>query len=595
MKKILLVLVVLAVLFLGGCTQKKYIIHFVDYQNNLIIERVLAENEKIIAPQAPEREGYDFIGWDKEFDRASEDMVIKAMYQPKQFTVTFIGLDGEVVKEENVLYGLNATAPVLPYPEGYYRWDRDFKDVKSNLTVRAITDYKIQYFDGNTELFFNPSSYQKNERITLPVPTKDGYEFIGWFLSDLSLYKIEEIDESFYGDLKLYSRWLKLEQDLLEAPVGGIEFAGIKKVQHSSGVGYVYQPIFPSGTRSTSVSSYYWESSNTKVATISAYSSISVVSPGYAIIKGTLNTDPNYVLYLVIKTTVDGVFASSIEEANQPQYVYATFRFEDGSSVRKVVNKGGHVIPPTPAEKAGYIFVGWEGENGETIYNIDQDTTFYPNYVEGNTEKSYVGKTVSVLGDSISTYLGYIPEGFAPFYPYPTADIGDVYQTWWMQFINHFGMKLLVNNSWGGSTVAGTGTSSAQTMARLNYLKVGYTVPDVILIFMGANDAASPYINANDFDEAYGKMLANIKQIAPDAEIILCTLPALKLYTEENQAAFNDVIKKYATAHGCTLIDLDSAFTRSNVSNYLVDSAHPNFTGMTRIAEVAIESLKEKL
>ena len=166
---------------------------------------------------------------------------------------------------------------------------------------------------------------------------------------------------------------------------------------------------------------------------------------------------------------------------------------------------------PTAPFKEGYIFTGWVGENQETIYNITKDTTFFPTYTEG--QKSYAGKTISVLGDSITTYLGYIPSGFSYFYPYPTADLTDVNQTWWMQFINAYGMKLLVNNAWSGSAVAGSSSSAAHMMTRLQYLYIGEIKPEVILIFIGANDAPSPYISLTQFDEAYGRMIQNIKPV----------------------------------------------------------------------------------
>ncbi len=589
MKKVIFLLFVLAII--SGCTKNTFVIKFVDWDDNLIEEFTLTENQKINAPEAPEREGCVFVGWDQEFDKARGNMTIKAVYEEKEFTVTFIGVDGEVVKEEKVKYGRDAIAPTLPYPNGYYRWDKEFKKIKEDLTVRALTEYTIKYFDGNTELFFDVEKYEKGDVVELPIPNKEGYEFIGWFLSDRSLYEIEKIDQDFYGDLKLYSRWIKTEVDTLNAPEGAVEFKNILKKPHSSGNGYVYQPEFPAGARSTSVTEYTWTSSNTKVATISMWSSISVVSPGYAIIKATLNSDPNYVLYCVIKTSVDGVTKATLEEANAPNYVYATFNLDDGTSVKKMVTKGGHVIPPTPTPKEGYVFVGWEGENGEDIYNISKDTTYNAKYIKGS--KSYAGKTISVLGDSISTYQGYLPEGFASFYPYATADLNDVYQTWWMQFINHYGMKLLSNNSWGGSAVAGNANSAAQKVARLQHLIEGYTVPDVILIFMGANDAASPYIDVQLFDAAYEKMIENIKLLAPNAEIIVCTLPSLPLYSENDQIEYNEVIRKHASNNGCTIIEFEQVFTRSEISNYLVDSAHPDFAGMKKLAEQAINTLKE--
>lgn len=51
------------------------------------------------------------------------------------------------------------------------------------------------------------------------------------------------------------------------------------------------------------------------------------------------------------------------------------------------------------------------------------------------------GLSVSVLGDSISTYQGYIPDGYACFYPEANNDVKDVTQTWWMQVLYNTGMQ----------------------------------------------------------------------------------------------------------------------------------------------------------
>ena len=71
-------------------------------------------------------------------------------------------------------------------------------------------------------------------------------------------------------------------------------------------------------------------------------------------------------------------------------------------------------------------------------------------------ETSLKGKTVSILGDSISTYQGYIPAKYACFYPDKDNDVQSVTQTWWMQMLYHTGMRLLTNGSYSASMVCGS-------------------------------------------------------------------------------------------------------------------------------------------
>ncbi len=650
--KIITLLSILLMVLLAGCTKKEYTVIFADWNDIIIQEEVLPEGATIIPPSDPVRTGFVFTGWDEEFDVANRNIVIKALYEQAEFTVVFQGTNQTILKEEAVYYGQSATAPTVTPPEGYNfaGWNQTFDEVttdliviaqfeKKMLTVRFYDDqgtllkeeqveygtnahppvvedradeefdswdaattnitantdinavfvekeYTIAFYDGATKLSLGISTYKKSDNLVFPAPTKTGYAFAGWFLSPISLYEVTSVTADISGNINLYSRWVKTAVGELVAPTGAIEFESINKNPHSSGVGFVYQPKFPTGAPTTSVTAYNWASANTQVATISTYSSISNVSAGYAIITGTLKADSNVVYYCVAKTSADGIVKSSIEEANAPNFVTATFVMEGSTPITKIVQKGSYVVPPTAPARAGFFFTGWVGEAGETIYNITSNTTFNPTYAAGS--KSYAGKTISVLGDSITTYSGYIPTGFAYFYPYPTADLSDVNQTWWMQFINHYGMKLLVNNAWSGSAVAGSAPSAAQGMSRLQHLLIGEVKPDVILIFMGANDAPSQYITLEQFDTAYGVMLANIKTLAPDAEIILCTLPSIPLYDATSQNDYSAVIQQYATEQRLTLIDFSKAFTRAESASYLVDSAHPNKAGMDKLAAVAI-------
>ena len=655
MKKSCFVFIMLIISFLMvACNTEKFEIKFVDWDDTVIETFYIEKGKKISAPSDPTRVGYEFVNWDTSFDKAIENLIIKAVYIEKEFTVTFkntegsvlkeeivtygkpataprvgdlstgkfvgwdkdfsnvtedlvvttvykssftvkfIGLNEEVLKEETVLYGKNATAPLVQNTDTLFfsKWDKEFSVVKDDLEVRAIfTDnrFKLEFYDGNTLLNLNVDSYRVGDDFILPTPTKEGYEFVGWFLSDISLFEVNRINDNLYGDIKLYASWFKTTSDTFEVPDNGIEIKNIKKVAHSSGVGFVYQPEMPSGYSATA---FDWTSSNTKIATISIYSSISVVSPGYAIISGVNKTNPSLIVYCIIETSSDGVTRTTLEIAQAPNYVYATFDFEDGTKIRKITSKGGFVVAPTPKEKAGYAFTGWYGPDGEATFDIKKDTTFKATYVLGNNK--YAGKTVSFLGDSITTYEGYIPTGYAKFYPYATGDVTDVNHTWWMQVVNKLGMKLLANNSWGGSAVAGTQASATQNVNRLKTMFVDGVTPDVIVIFMGNNDAASIYISEKEFDEAYGKMLKNIKTMAPNSEIIILNLPSIKLFDEAKQNTFNQMIEKHANNNELQIIKLSEVFDRSTVSNYLMDSAHPNRAGMNLIANKVLDNLMNK-
>ncbi len=141
-------------------------------------------------------------------------------------------------------------------------------------------------------------------------------------------------------------------------------------------------------------------------------------------------------------------------------------------------------------------------------------------------------KKVSILGDSYSTFRGYIPQHYDVYYPIEPVDVKEVEQTWWSLFIAENGYQLEKNNSWSGSTICNTGYggndySDRSFFSRINMLGN----PDIILIFGGTNDAwaGSPlgeykYKNWRKADlygfrPALAYMLSELKMLYPSAEI----------------------------------------------------------------------------
>ena len=99
--------------------------------------------------------------------------------------------------------------------------------------------------------------------------------------------------------------------------------------------------------------------------------------------------------------------------------------------------------------------------------------------------------TVSILGDSISTYEGYNPDGYEVYYDefmQARSRLTDVNDTWWAMTMHHFGWDLCVNNSYSGCKVSGKAFPAASSEARLLNLKTDDSQPDFILIYIGFND-----------------------------------------------------------------------------------------------------------
>ena len=114
----------------------------------------------------------------------------------------------------------------------------------------------------------------------------------------------------------------------------------------------------------------------------------------------------------------------------------------------------------------------------------------------------------------MSTYQTIVPDGYSCFYPYPTADVNDVNQTWWMKVCNKIGASMYINNSYSGSCVATDGSSSSSNVDRLEKLVVNEKSADVIIIFMGSNDAGNNSgILESKFGEKYESMINSIYEL----------------------------------------------------------------------------------
>ncbi|NLI69260.1 MAG: hypothetical protein GX364_00130 [Firmicutes bacterium] len=127
-----------------------YTVTFVDHDGTVLKEEEVNHGADATAPAVPGREGYNFAGWDKSFTNVTNDLTVTATYTIKTYTVTFVDHDGTVLKEEEVNHGADATAPEAPEREGYNftGWDRDFTNVTEDLTVTA-TYIEIEFEFGD--------------------------------------------------------------------------------------------------------------------------------------------------------------------------------------------------------------------------------------------------------------------------------------------------------------------------------------------------------------------------------------------------------------------------------------------------------------
>ena len=236
---------------------------------------------------------------------------------------------------------------------------------------------------------------------------------------------------------------------------------------------------------------------------------------------------------------------------------------------------------------------------------------------------NYAGKYISILGDSISTYEGWIPSLNYTYYTGKHCGVSSVNDTWWKKVINMLDLKLCVNNSWSGSRVTATVSAiNAGCVRRCVNLHREGIMPDLIIVYMGINDfdnniPVGTYDGSQNFPkttmtfrEAYAIMLKNITTTYPDAEVYVCTLPysnaagTSRLNITRNKIGeslydYNTAIEELADLFQVNVIDLaNCGISSDNMQLYLGDyseeserALHPNKYGHSLIANTVLATI----
>ena len=268
---------------------------------------------------------------------------------------------------------------------------------------------------------------------------------------------------------------------------------------------------------------------------------------------------------------------------------------------------------------SAYYFRGsagdWNNDYGGIFFDVYfEDSITYDDYLdEIRAEEERIqneallkeilnGKSLSILGDSISTFAGYSNNtdynstiGDNAIYYNGTNAIVDVNETWWMQTINRVGMTLNVNNSWSGDKVTERGLSRAVELDNNNDAP-----PDIIAVYFGVNDFRVG-VSLEVFAEQYANMVSAMKEKYPEAEICLFSL----VYTSRVNSGinpndielYNEVVQQIANETNCCFVDLynNSGINEENFSEYMADGdLHPNYFGMDCITQCFIDALVER-
>lgn len=236
----------------------------------------------------------------------------------------------------------------------------------------------------------------------------------------------------------------------------------------------------------------------------------------------------------------------------------------------------------------------------------------------GSKLSSLEGKTISIQGDSISTFAGTITDGNATYYSASHKFVNSIDATWWGLLINECRMRLIRNDAWSGSRISGTGDNAMCSVARCSNIKhinstvdtYQYGAPEIIVVMAGTNDV-SGNVEMGTADGAvttymgaFKTMLANLKSQCRNAKIVVFQLYRGNVldyansggkHQYEYQEAMANLCRRYGVYYiGPEHFDLSfpnlQYYTCDNsLSDYgpptytSADYLHPNMQGMERV------------
>ena len=209
-------------------------------------------------------------------------------------------------------------------------------------------------------------------------------------------------------------------------------------------------------------------------------------------------------------------------------------------------------------------------------------------------------ENVLIFGDSYSTFEGFVPSGYACYYPDEEpmrTNVLEVSQTWWYQVLQKLDAKLVQNNSWSGSTVCHTGYEGRDCskinsfVYRLEQLIAdGFFQKnkiDTVFIFGGTNDSwANSPVGSLKFADwsredlycilpAVCYFIKTLKEQLPNAKIVCIVNDILK-------AEIADGIEVACRQYGVEsvrLVDVDK------------NSGHPTVKGMAQISAQVLDAV----
>ena len=402
---------------------KTYTVTFVDHEGKELDTQIIEVGNAATAPWEPEREGYTFIGWDKDFSNIQANLTVTAQYEKNKYFVTFLDYDGTSLGSQEVEHGQSAVAPAEPVRTGYTftGWDKEFDIVTQNMDVTAqyaLKVWTVTYLNYDNSLI-GTEQVVNGEDAKGMVATRKGWIFGQW-------YNTKNFE---YVDLKNITSDMTVKAEFS----GEILFDVIYRVEGVTT--FQIQAVY-----GLNASQIYYKPTNYPL--IPQKESDDVYD--YTFVGWTPE-----VSYITENIVQDAVFEASLRKF--------TVKFVDWNDItlsEQIVEYGSEAEAPTP-ERTGYTFTGWDKD----LSFVTSDLTVKAQYTINTYSVTFVDYDDAVLraaqvveygGDAVPpadpVRKGYTFTGWAPDYKNVTGDMTVKAQytinQYTVTFVDHEGKEL---------------------------------------------------------------------------------------------------------------------------------------------------------
>ena len=163
----------------------KYLVTF-KIGDEVIAADSLEYGAAIVAPEAPEREGYTFSGWGEVAAVVpANDLIYEGSYTVNSYLLTYT-VDGETVQSDSIVYGAIIALIDEPTKEGhtFSGWSEAPETMPAeDLTISGtftVNTYKVYYYVGEELVHTAEVAYGEAIPEYTHEPTGEGDVFEGW-------------------------------------------------------------------------------------------------------------------------------------------------------------------------------------------------------------------------------------------------------------------------------------------------------------------------------------------------------------------------------------------------------------------------------